>query len=80
MSGYLCVDCGIDTSQRLGVCEYYMVHDTIWTSAKCPDGMLCIGCLEIRIGRKLTRTDFIDAPVNHGLWEQSRRLKNRLRS
>jgi len=27
-------------------------------------GMLCIGCLENRIGRKLTRYDFMDAPIN----------------
>jgi hypothetical protein len=28
-------------------------------------GMLCIECLEKRIGRRLTAADFTDAPVNH---------------
>lgn len=27
-------------------------------------GHLCIGCVEIRLGRTLTAADFIDAPVN----------------
>ena len=26
--------------------------------------MLCIGCLEKRMGRKLRRQDFIDLPIN----------------
>lgn len=34
----------------------------------CQDvGMLCIGCLEQRLGRTLERDDFSSAPVN---WEQ----------
>jgi len=83
-NNFLCVDCGIDTSSKLGVSEYYMVHDSVWALAKLPepDAMLCIGCLENRIGRKLTRADFnMDASINNGIFgEQSRRLKNRLRS
>lgn len=32
-------------------------------------GMLCIGCLERRIGRELEADDFSDAPIN---WNQGR--------
>jgi hypothetical protein len=27
--------------------------------------MLCIDCLETRLGRRLAQTDFSDAPCNH---------------
>jgi hypothetical protein len=41
--------------------------------------ILCIGCLEKRIGRTLCRTDFIDAPINDPNEHQhSDRLRNRL--
>jgi hypothetical protein len=55
------VDCGHPTQGDLalasGGCEYYMVHDIVWASAFMGpyDGMLCIGCLERRLGRPLTR-------------------------
>ena len=46
-----------------------MVHDHIWAEAgmrtDCGlSGMLCIGCLERRIGRTLTKADFTSAGVN----------------
>lgn len=59
-----CIDCGINT---LDIKEYYMVHDDIWMDQARLDvdsGMLCIGCLESRIGRELTRLDFTDYPIN----------------
>jgi hypothetical protein len=78
-----CTDCGHDTGRN----EYYMVRDDVWEQAlghKIPpvedDVFLCIGCLERRIGRTLTRRDFIDCPLNtHPDWPRSRRLRNRLR-
>jgi hypothetical protein len=59
-----------------------MVHDEIWYSAITvmdKGHMLCIGCLEQRLGRLLTKDDFTDAPVN-SIWMGvgSTRLKNRL--
>ena len=51
-----CADCGV-----LG--DLYMVHHHVWPVA--PDfGSLCVSCLEARIGRRLTRGDFNDAPCN----------------
>ena len=46
-------------------------------------GMLCIGCVEARLGRTLDSGDFLDAPINHmastGVISSSRRLRDRLR-
>ncbi len=61
--------------------EYYMVTKKVWTKA-VPEikGMLCIGCLEKRIKRKLTYKDFKNVPLNHmgGGFGQSKRLIDRL--
>jgi hypothetical protein len=64
-----CADCG------LGTCgEWYMVHEHVWEEAwrgrrkpwHAIEGqeILCIGCLERRLGRTLVAADFTDAPVN----------------
>jgi hypothetical protein len=76
VSGFLCVDCGIDT-----IHEYYMVTDEVWRLAGMlrHGGMLCIGCLETRIKRRLVRDDFIDAKVNiPTCGHKSQRLRRRL--
>jgi len=61
--GEHCFDCGVNT---LETNEYYMVTDSCWARAKMKarDGMLCVGCLERRLGRKLTPRNFIDCPLN----------------
>lgn len=74
---FLCLDCGYNTFRD----EYYMVHDEIWLSV-VPQrvGMLCIGCLELRLGWMLKKTDFTDAPINwiEGGFVKSQRLIDRL--
>ena len=73
-----CVDCSVNT---LDNDEYYMVHDDLWNSAGMDGdgGMLCIGCLEARLGRELTSADFMDAPCNSDGWSaQSPRLRDRI--
>ena len=56
-----------------------MVQNDIWKAYGAGDGMLCIGCLEKRIGRKLRRQDFIDLPIDEINPEtQSLRLQDRL--
>jgi hypothetical protein len=54
----LCVDCGSDTKK---FSEYYSVTNKIWADAgmRADGGQLCIGCLEVRLGRKLYRPDFL---------------------
>ena len=41
-------------------CEIYMVRDFVWKAAAIEPmgGCLCIGCLEKRLGRRLTPKDF----------------------
>jgi len=60
---FRCEDCGVNTSK---IEEYYMVLDEVWLSV-CEDvyGMLCIGCLEERLGRRLMTADFTDCPLNN---------------
>ncbi len=44
-----------------------MVHDEVWYSAITAmdkGHMLCIGCLEQRCGKLLTKDDFTAAPIN----------------
>jgi hypothetical protein len=79
MTAFECVDCGRNTSHWCGIDEYYMVHDAVWlqTGLAKFEGMLCIGCLERRIGRKLCRDDFTNYPINTD-GGHSERLTNRM--
>jgi hypothetical protein len=87
-----CVDCEVETcnTAKSGLLsEYYMVKDKLWYEAVPTDDilydrstshniMLCIGCLEKRLGRKLCQKDFTRCPLNDHLYNHSPRLKNRL--
>ncbi|MED5814953.1 hypothetical protein VST63_21550 [Mycolicibacterium sp. 050232] len=73
-----CADCQTDTD---AIDEYYMVHDALWrqVAADFPQGHLCIGCLERRVGRELTAADFTAANVNSSMTlARSARLRDRL--
>lgn len=74
---FICVDCSVDTCASE---EYYMVHDPLWAGAGMDPhgGMLCIGCLEARLGRQLTPADFPDYPINRDFFGYSPRLQQRL--
>lgn len=61
VSDWRCADCGIDTD---AIGEYYMVLDPLWEQVDAGEGHLCIGCLEHRLGRALSASDFSDAAVN----------------
>lgn len=75
-TGFVCLDCHVDTMK---INEYYMVKDTLWLEANPADfGMLCINCLETRLGRQLKPEDFPDYPINQGFFEQSELLKSRI--
>lgn len=61
--------------------EWYIVRSEIWKAASSQSErprFLCIGCLEGRIGRKLTRADFADVEINKPGWVASERLMDRL--
>jgi hypothetical protein len=80
---HLCDDCGVNT-QQIG--EQYMVHNRVWTAATGVShkwmamiGFLCIGCIERRLGRQLTKADFSDVGINNDRRPRSWRLRARLR-
>jgi hypothetical protein len=57
-----------------------MVHGLVWSAATTHqerNSFLCIGCLEIRLGRKLTYKDFPKLPVNKKTILDSPRLRDR---
>lgn len=57
---FICKDCGKNT---ISSSDYYMVNNNIWKKYGV-DGMLCLKCLERRIGRKLVFEDFTDCLLN----------------
>ena len=58
--------------------EVYTVRDKVWRKAGNPDGCLCIGCLEARLGRYLRPKDFPDGGNNSpGVFPASERLRDR---
>lgn len=74
---FTCKGCRFDTFEND---EYYMVQFSMWQTVvptHLRDAMLCIGCLEGYLGRKLSTSDFTEAPVNY-MGEKSDRLKDRL--
>jgi hypothetical protein len=73
MSDWGCADCGDDTRK-----EYYMVHEYLWAQHGA-EPVLCIGCLEVRMGRELWSGDFTHWPINNiNMFEKSDRLIERL--
>ena len=75
----ICIDCKVDTTV---IGEFYMVADELWETAvsgkrQRKSIMLCIGCLEERLGRQLQATDFKDVPVNR-FYRKSARFSSRL--
>ena len=61
---FQCMDCGISTFHDDK--NYYMLNNDLWKSiVPNIDGMLCIHCVEERLGRKVKYDDFSDVPLNH---------------
>lgn len=75
---FLCLDCNVDTGKAH---EHYMLKDEVWLSVvDSIVGMLCIDCIEKRLGRKLNKTDFNDSHVNNPkLYPMSDKLRSRLK-
>ena len=75
---FACVDCHVCTGS---IDEYYMVHDHVWLASGMSkrSGMLCLGCLESRLQRRLTPEDFKPGiPINMGIFPRSPRMLDRL--
>lgn len=75
---FLCVGCSVDTGR---INEFYFIKTEIWLSVMpSTKGMLCIGCLEGRLGRRLQKDDFTNAFINSVQFSnKSERLLSRLR-
>jgi hypothetical protein len=73
----ICMDCGVNLD---AIDEDIMLVDDVWLAAVPMErGMLCIGCIENRLGRKLRRGDFTrysQSAAEEGM-PVSDRLKNR---
>lgn len=57
-NGSFCMDCDQNTSELR---EFYMLEQPVWESViKVSEqtGMLCVGCVEIRLQRRLEPADF----------------------
>ena len=72
---FACADCGVCT---FCAGEYYVVRHQLWRNHGVGNRMLCIGCLEKRLGRRLVRADFIRCEANADQCFHSRRLISRL--
>jgi hypothetical protein len=64
-----CLDCGMPTIWHGRPGEWYMVHDHVWAAARMPaeaglKSYLCVGCIEMRLGRQLMPADFTATDVN----------------
>jgi hypothetical protein len=80
-----CCDCGLGTNVAR---EWFMVKPKVWGEAwagrrkpwhELPgQSVLCIGCLEQRIGRTLCAGDFADTVVNDPEADISERMRQRL--
>ena len=70
----LCDDCAVDIAE---IQENYMVLNSIWRAAR-GNHLLCVACLEARLGRTLTSDDFSHAPINQGIFGLSERLRDRI--
>lgn len=56
-----------------------MVNHSLWRQAHPTiDGMLCLNCLEKRIGRSLCPEDFMDVPLNSLMAEHCQQIESRL--
>jgi hypothetical protein len=60
-----CVECNRETEISRNPGHYYMLRDELWASI-IPDtkGILCISCVEHRLGRSLTDEDFTLSPTD----------------
>ncbi len=76
-----CLDCGICTHSSGDV---YMVTAEVWAAGGLTPagGLLCVACLEVRLGRPLEPGDLPPLPINspHRTRRQSQRLRDALGS
>jgi hypothetical protein len=77
LARYRCNDCGINV---VTIGEFYMLKPELWQGMLGLewDDNLCIGCLEARLGRKVTLRDMANSPTYPWMRPASDRLRDRL--
>lgn len=79
-SMWKCMECHINT---LASGHYYMLKNELWEQITSKSfkghlgikGMLCLNCVEKRLGRQLTENDFdLTIPIN---WDIIKKINNR---
>lgn len=58
---WTCKDCGKDCFKNKK--DFYMVTFNLWKKFGVGKDMLCMNCMEERIGHKLTKNDILRCPV-----------------
>ena len=72
---WLCLDCSVDTGR---IFEHYFLTTSLWLFLVGSNkGMLCVGCVEKRLGRRLRSGDFTDCYLND---PKKNTMSDRLRS
>ena len=69
---WICVDCQKDCA--VDDKDYYMVNNDVWEKYGVGEKMLCIECLEQRIGHSLTKSEILDCPLNNFLNPYTREI------
>lgn len=73
---WVCDECSVNCAETY---EDFMVQHELWLSVCKKKEVLCVGCLEERLGRKLNKHDFLFVPINNYFaYVKSERLYDRL--
>ena len=59
---FICKDCDKDT--LIDDKDYYMITPELWEKHGVGKDMLCMDCMEKRLGHKLTKEEIVLCPIN----------------
>ena len=71
---WLCKDCGKDCF--IDDKDYYMVNHEMWNKYGVGTDMLCMDCMEERIGHKLTANDILRCPLTESFNPYTKAILN----
>lgn len=61
VSKWICCDCGTDCF--IDDRDFYMLQHDLWAKYGVGEGMLCMNCIEDRLGHPLTKDDILPCHV-----------------
>lgn len=77
MIDWTCQDCKKDTC--IDDKDYYMVNHNMWKNYGVGDKMLCMDCIEKRIGHVVVKEDLLDCILNEHLNPYTKVILNNLK-